>query len=253
MKKTRRFFLDEIARYDRDNKLHITGKEAHHMINVLRLKINDRVILIDGKGWEAVFKIINIGKKEVTLEFEKNISPLTLPTNVHIAVSILKKSPMDWMVEKLTEIGVKTLTPLLMERTVVRLSEEKLARHLRRWKTISRQSLKQCRLSFEMKINPVVGVKKFLKEISTKPSAKKFLLWEDEQDTKLSKILIDKKSELADKEIIIVVGPEGGISKEELELFNKNGFLAVTLGPQILRAETAAMTSAALCSFILST
>jgi len=256
MKRIRRFFVEGITRHRNIKKLYITGKEAHHMINVLRLKVNDKVILIDGKGWEAIFKIIDINKKEVTLDFEKELPPLSIPTNIHIAVSILKKSPMDWMVEKLTELGVKRLTPLIMERTVVKLSEEKLSRHLRRWKTISRQSLKQCRLSFEMHISEPIGLKDFLGQISAQTNQTnytKFLLWEDEKRLKLAQLLIDKKSQLADKEIIIVVGPEGGISKDELDILKDKNFLSVTLGPQILRAETAAISAAAICSFILST
>jgi len=253
MKKPRRFLLEKSINYHNLKRLYITGKEAHHMINVLRLKVNDKVILIDGKGWEALFKITQIKKKEVILDFEKKLPTLTIPTNIHIAVSILKKSPMDWMVEKLTELGVKQLTPLIMERTVVKLSEEKLSRHLRRWKTISRQSLKQCRLSFEMQIANPISLKDFLEQLSHQNKCSKFLLWEDEEDIKLAKLLIDKKSKLADKEIIILVGPEGGISKDELSILKEQNFLSVTLGPQILRAETAAISAAAICSFILST
>ncbi len=253
MKKLRRFLLEKAINHHELKRLYITGKEAHHMINVLRLKVNDRVVLIDGKGWEALFKITEIKKKEVTLNFEKELPPLVLPTNLHVGVSILKKSPMDWMVEKLTELGVKKLTPLIMERTVVKLSEEKLSRHLRRWKTISRQSLKQCKLSFEMYIEPPIDLKDFLGQLSTRKNCAKLLLWEDEDNLKLAKLLIDKKNQLADKEIIIVIGPEGGISKDELAILKENDFLSVSLGPQILRAETAAISAAAICSFILST
>ncbi len=223
------------------------------MLHVLRLRPGARVVLIDGRGWEAHAVLVRVDAGSAVLEISEVLEEHNSRMNVRVIISLLKKSPMDWMVEKLTEIGVSRLSPVIMNRTVVRPGVEKLDRHRRRWQTISLQSLKQCRRSVAMQIDPVVQVSQVMEECKGEngSATKKIMLWEGEASQGLLELLLSYSKDSGEFDVSLLIGPEGGITQEELEDFKTAGFVPVTVGPYILKSETAAIVAAGLVRSVM--
>ena len=202
--------------------------DCNHIQNVYRLNVGDKLRIVDGE-YEYFTEIIEISKKEVAVKIlEKNEDTYSLNINIDVAMGILKNDKMNLAIQKLTEIGVKSIIPLKTERVVVKINEKK-----EKWDTVARETLKQCR---GVKFTEILPVKK-LTEIDYKKYDKIIFAYENSNESKsLSEII---KQE--DKNILYIIGPEGGITLEEVEFLKNNGAVEISLGKRILRAETAAI------------
>ena len=202
--------------------------DCNHIQNVYRLNVGDKLRIVDGE-YEYFTEIIEISKKEVAVKIlEKNEDTYSLNINIDVAMGILKNDKMNLAIQKLTEIGVKSIIPLKTERVVVKINEKK-----EKWDTVARETLKQCR---GVKFIEILPVKK-LTEIDYKKYDKIIFAYENSNESKsLSEII---KQE--DKNILYIIGPEGGITLEEVEFLKNNGAIEISLGKRILRAETAAI------------
>ena len=212
-----------------DTKIIIDNKlDCGHIQNVYRLQINDEVRVIDGE-FEYLTKILSISKKEVVLEIIKKIEDnYSLDVNVDMAIGILKNDKMNLAIQKLTEIGVNKIIPLKTKRVVVKINEKK-----EKWETVVREALKQCR---GVKFPKISEIKKIC-EIDYERYDKIIFAYENSENSKPIFELIDKK----DKNILCVIGPEGGITKEEVNFLKGKNAFEVSLGARILRAETASI------------
>lgn len=212
-----------------DTKIIIDNKlDCGHIQNVYRLQINDEVRVIDGE-FEYLTKILSISKKEVVLEIIKKIEDnYSLDVNVDMAIGILKNDKMNLAIQKLTEIGVNKIIPLKTKRVVVKINEKK-----EKWETVVREALKQCR---GVKFPKISEIKKIC-EIDYERYDKIIFAYENSENSKPIFELIDKK----DKNILCVIGPEGGITKEEVNFLKEKNAFEVSLGARILRAETASI------------
>lgn len=219
-----------------DTKIIIDNKlDCGHIQNVYRLQINDEVRVIDGE-FEYLTKILSISKKEVVLEIIKKIEDnYSLDVNVDMAIGILKNDKMNLAIQKLTEIGVNKIIPLKTKRVVVKINEKK-----EKWETVVREALKQCR---GVKFPKVSEIKKIC-EINYERYDKIIFAYENSENSKPIFELIDKK----DKNILCVIGPEGGITKEEVNFLKEKNAFEVSLGARILRAETASIVVAGIIS-----
>ena len=202
--------------------------DCNHIQNVYRLNVGDKLRIVDGE-YEYFTQIIEISKKEVVVKIlEKNEDSYSLNINIDVAMGILKNDKMNLAIQKLTEIGVKSIIPLKTERVVVRINEKK-----EKWDTVARETLKQCR---GVKFTEILPVKK-LTEIDYKKYDKIIFAYENSNESKsLSEII---KQE--DKNILYIIGPEGGITQEEVDFLKNNKSIEISLGKRILRAETAAI------------
>ncbi len=202
--------------------------DCNHIQNVYRLNVGDKLRIVDGE-YEYFTEIIEISKKEVDVKIlEKNEDTYSLNINIDVAMGILKNDKMNLAIQKLAEIGVKSIIPLKTERVVVKINEKK-----EKWDTVARETLKQCR---GVKFTEILPVKK-LAEIDYKKYDKIIFAYENSNESKsLSEII---KQE--DKNILYIIGPEGGITLEEVEFLKNNGAVEISLGKRILRAETAAI------------
>ncbi|ACV38250.1 RsmE family RNA methyltransferase [Leptotrichia buccalis] len=202
--------------------------DCNHIQNVYRLNIGDELRIIDGE-YEYFTKIIEISKKEVAVKIlEKNEDSYSLNINIDVAMGILKNDKMNLAIQKLTEIGVKSIIPLKTERVVVRINEKK-----EKWDTVARETLKQCR---GVKFTEILPVKK-LAEIDYKKYDKIIFAYENSNESKSLSEIIKQK----DKNILYIIGPEGGIAQEEVDFLKNNKAIEISLGKRILRAETAAI------------
>jgi 16S rRNA (uracil1498-N3)-methyltransferase len=205
----------------------------------MRLKVGDTASVFDGRGHEARCRIEKVGKGSVRLAILQHSGTPPLPCRITLAQAIPKKN-MDLIVQKATELGVSVILPLVSQRTVVQLDEDskKLAsKHsrLERWREIALESCKQCGNNWLPEVQPPQKVRDFL------GSPGKFelkLIGSLQPDAKpLKKILAD----LAPRSVLILIGPEGDFTPAELAQAKSAGCLPLSLGPLVLRADTAAL------------
>lgn len=229
--------------------------ESHHIARVLRKKPGDLIQIFDGKGWVGSARITEISnsnkvKGELLPAFDINRNALSSDKNypsfsLHLYPALIQSSNFEWMIQKVTEIGISSIQPILTERTQIRFSPEKSETKLKKWEKIILSAAKQSgRLTL-----PIISYpSQFLQVINTiNKDDLKIILWEGEEKLSLSKVL--HQTEFSQKSRIhVFIGPEGGFTIEEIRETKKHDVLAVSIGNNILRAETASLVAS---SFIL--
>jgi 16S rRNA (uracil1498-N3)-methyltransferase len=214
-------------------KIFLSVEETKHLRDVLRLKENDPVRVFDGDGGEFACEIERIEKKQTVLKILEKIAP-TAPEsrlNLTLAVAILKGEKFDLVVQKAVELGVTKLVPLNTLRADARLKETE--KRLTRWRKIALEAAKQSGRARLMPIEPPVDFEKFIgAEKDTR------ILFAERGGDDFSAIGATGK-------ITAIVGAEGGWEMSEIRAARENGFQIITFGGRILRAETAAISIAA--------
>ena len=206
--------------------------ESKHAVRVLRMKIGDELMLVDGKGTRAYAEVSDDHPKRCTLQIKKRETETTGRNfKLHIAIAPTKNiDRLEWFVEKATEIGIDSIALLNCdhsERAIVKTE---------RLEKVAVSAIKQSQQSWLPEINEVVAFDKFISSIPD--TAQKFIAHcADGEKTLLKNIL---KSE---GDIFILIGPEGDFSKDEIDLAAKNGFKPISLGERRLRTETAALVA----------
>jgi 16S rRNA (uracil1498-N3)-methyltransferase len=216
--------------------LKVEGEEVKHIRKVLRLKAGDEITVFDGLGKEFEGTIIEEGLSSVVIRI-KNVysSEKDSPLEVTLAQSLLKGEKMDILIQKATELGVKEVIPFLSSRSVPLLERSKRVNRHHRWERIAIEASKQCGRGVVPKIQSLQDYSEMLPMAS--PSALRLILWERE-GIKLKEILERSKER---GKVFFVIGPEGGFSQGEVDEAKGAGFIPVTLGRRILRAETASL------------
>ena len=214
---------------ENNGKILIKDKsDCNHIQNVYRLNVGHELRIIDGE-YEYFTEIIQISKKEVSVKIlEKKEDSYSLNVNIDVAMGILKNDKMNLAIQKLTEIGVNRIIPLKTERVVVKINEKK-----EKWDVVVRETLKQCRGIKFTEITPV----KRLAEIDYSKYDKIIFAYENSGESKSLSEIIEK----GDKDILYIIGPEGGITQEEVDFLKNSKAMEISLGKRILRAETAAI------------
>jgi 16S rRNA (uracil1498-N3)-methyltransferase len=213
----------------------ITGSDVHYLRDVLRLKAGDQLELIDGTGKVYTAKISKLEKQAISCEIvSEKQSDVEPRVKVSLGQALPKARKMDFIVEKCVELGVAEIIPLTTERTIARLSKPG------RWEKIAREAAEQSGRSVVPKILPLSSFKNILKIGHEFDLA--LLPWELEKENTLKKSL---QSLLVHPQprIIILIGPEGGFSNQEVDLAREAGFVTTSLGKRILRSETAGMAA----------
>ncbi|MBN1391870.1 MAG: 16S rRNA (uracil(1498)-N(3))-methyltransferase [Sedimentisphaerales bacterium] len=213
----------------------LTGGEAHHLFNVCRLKTGDKVELFDGAGTLASASIERASSKLVLLRII-NLEKMEKPDRpeIIIAVSLPKGERFDWLLEKCTELGVDRVIPVIFERTV---KQPKNPKAVQRWRNIVIAAAKQCRRIFLPQINPPAPLEKVLSKYN---NAEIFV---GSLDAKSPALIAQR---LSTKDVIALIGPEGGITKSEKAILENYGAKFIRLTNTILRVETAALAFAAI-------
>ena len=213
----------------RNDKIVIKDKsDCNHIQNVFRLGSGDILRVIDGE-YEYITEISDVTKKETILKIiKKNKDNYSLNINIDAALGILKNDKMNLAIQKLTEIGINRIIPLKTERVVVKISEKKA-----KWDIIVREALKQCKGVKFTKIDPVTEIQMINYDLYDKI----IYAYENSESSQKIEDIVDS----SDKDILYIIGPEGGITEEETEFLRNIGAIEVSLGKRILRAETAAI------------
>lgn len=211
------------------NEIKITDKsDCNHIRNVFRLGAGDDVRIVDGE-FEYITEIKEISGKEIKLKIiQKNNDDYSLKINIDAAIGILKNEKMNMAIKKLTEIGINRIIPLQTERVVVKINEKK-----EKWDITVKEALKQCKGVKFTEITPITK----LQSINYELYDKIVYAYEESCENASLADIIDEN----DNNILYIVGPEGGMTKEETLFLKEKGAIEISLGKRILRAETAAI------------
>jgi 16S rRNA (uracil1498-N3)-methyltransferase len=216
--------------------LKIEGDEVKHIRKVLRLKGGDEIVVFDGLGKELEGTIVEEGLSSVVIKIQNIFSSKRDSLlEVTLAQSLLKGEKMDYLIQKATELGVKEIIPFFSSRSVPLLEESRRLKRHHRWEKIAVEASKQCGRGVVPKIESLQNYSDMLHTASIEDL--RLVLWERE-GTKLKEVLEISKEK---RKIFFIIGPEGGFNQSEVDEAKGAGFIPVTLGRRILRAETASL------------
>lgn len=232
-----------MQRYFAKDNLILSDGDVHHIKNVMRMDINDEIEVVYNNKLHICrinnlnplsFDVIKIIEEENKLDLD-----------VTIAIGLVKEQKMDLILQKLTELGVNRIIPVMMERSIVKLDDKKKDKKKERWYSICKEASEQSKRTNVPIIEDVISLKELVKgdyDIKLVASTK-------EKNNLLNSYLqnIDNYAK-----IIVVIGPEGGISDKEEKFLNDNGFASVSFGNLIFRVETAAIYAGAIFNFYSS-
>lgn len=222
-----------------DKTINIIGTDVNHIVNVLRLKIDDKIqVCNEDNGINYESKIIEINKETIKCEILEKINS-NAEANVHINImqGLPKAEKMELIIQKCTELGVKEITPVEMERCIVKLDGKSANKKQERWQKIAEVAAKQSGRDKIPQINNVTNIKNICKMLEDYDIV--LVPYENEKNTTLKEVLAKLPKE--DLKIAIVIGPEGGFEEKEIKMLEQNGYKIVTLGNRILRTETVAI------------
>ena len=249
----------------------LTGQDTKHLVHVLRLTTGDRVLLIDGQGYCHTATIKTIAPKAISLTImDTRHLHAESPVHITMAQGVLKDKKMDNLLRPLTELGMTEWAPFYAKRSVPTPTPKKDPAKVERWERIVRESLKQCGRSLQPILHPPCTFQDLMKQ--SHGYDLKLLFWEEavtpldtlrepplvssptgRRPPDHESISISTASSTPHHEaiptptrIMILIGPEGGVTKEEASVATDHGFSTFTLGHRILKAETAAITALAL-------
>jgi 16S rRNA (uracil1498-N3)-methyltransferase len=229
----------------------LSGTEAHHGRNVLRLDPGDKIVVFDGRGHEVTAEITSVDSSQIRLRKLHQAKTPPLRCQITLAQAIPKGKNMDLIVQKAVEIGAAEIAPILSDRTVVRLDEESAASKQSKWRTIAIEAAKQCGQNWL----PRVQVPQTMAQLFQQ--SRRFdlqLIGSLQADAiHLKKILAEYCAEHGDRptSVLMLVGPEGDFTPAELSLARSHGCRPITLGPIVLRVETASIYCLSVLSYEL--
>ncbi|MCP3951634.1 MAG: 16S rRNA (uracil(1498)-N(3))-methyltransferase, partial [Desulfobacterales bacterium] len=220
----------------------IKGLDANHIVNVLRLKAGARVVLFDGAGqeYEAIIAEILHGEVRLSIELRRQCQ-VESHVCITVAQGFLKDKKMDTLIRQLTELGISRWIPFFGARSIPHPDANRLARRMERWQKIADEALKQCLRALSPRIEIGADFSEMLRLADT--AAVKLIFWEAEEAAFPE---ADHVAGTDPREVFIALGPEGGFTAEEIDLARQAGFQPVSLGPRILRAETATIAAGTL-------
>ncbi|MGZ3607315.1 MAG: 16S rRNA (uracil(1498)-N(3))-methyltransferase [Syntrophales bacterium] len=214
------------------------GDNLRYVKSVLRMKKGDQLVLFDGAGWEHVAVIKNFSADGINLEvIGKNRIQDESP-RITLLQALPKANKMDSIVRKATELGAHTIIPFRSARSIPQLTTEKARARVSRWRSIATEAARQCGRADIPEINDVLSIEELH---ASAEGTLKIIFWEEESERGIKQILRDKRYEGA-RDITVMIGPEGGFSREEVASAVKRGFISASLGRNVLKVETAAVT-----------
>lgn len=223
----------------------ITGSDAHHLMHVMRAKAGQLVTVVDDNGQVAAMEMVAFSDSAVTLQLKEHLAADTeSPLKIMLAQCLLKADKMDMVVQKAVELGAVGVIPISSQNCVARYDAKKGAARKDRWQKIANEAAKQCGRTALLKVRPIVTLGQFIADMQATDSSLVFF-YENENEQSAKEYLRSLKA----KQIVLLVGPEGGFSLDEAKLIEEAGGKSVTLGPRILRAETAALTAIAVTQY----
>jgi 16S rRNA (uracil1498-N3)-methyltransferase len=220
-----RFFIDAPLSLGQHE---LPEAQAHYIGRVLRHAAGDAVQLFDGSGQEYLGELIEVGKKSVRVELREALAGMAeSPLSIHLGQGLSRGERMDWAIQKATELGANQISPIVSARCEVRLKDERADKRMAHWRQIAISACEQCGRSSLPQINPPLTLEQWLEQV--------------EADLKLvlHPVAEPWASHPQPASLAMLIGPEGGLSEDEVQQAMARGFHAARLGPRVLRTETA--------------
>ncbi len=233
-----RFFIssDQI----KGNNVILKGEDRHHLLNVLRQGPGGEITVLNGKGEEFLVRINDFTSEQVIGEIIKRIERQTEPrVKITLVQSLPKADKFEWILQKNTELGVSRFQPVLTERSSIKLDQVTQVRKFERWNKIIREAAEQSGRQIVPSLEPI---RRWNEVLAGFDGGLILIPWESETNHTLKEVLQSQKGNV--EQIIVLIGSEGGFSLKEVEEAQSKGAVPVTLGPRILRTETAGLVVA---------
>ncbi len=230
-------------------RLEVAGEEAHHALKVMRLRVGERCELFDGCGQALVARIVaTSGTASMLLEPEELLPPLPPVAGITLALAIPKGSNMELIVQKAVEMGVSRIIPLVSERTIVRVNAEQAAAKAAKWQRTALEACKQCGVNSLPVVEPPQAYSRFLQREDLPPLRLQCAIVPHARPLRS---LLEEGRAAGQGAVALLIGPEGDFSPAEYAAGEASGFLPMSLGPIILRVETAVFMAVAAARYAL--
>ena len=223
----------------KENKIRITGELLKHLRDSLRIKKGEMIFCVDEEGTKYAVLATYTGQDLFVGEIiETTSKQKESAIYIHLVQAVPKGPKLDFIIQKTTELGINAITPVISDRSVVRIEKDRAEEKLRRWKKIAIEAAQQSNRLDVPDMAPPVSFHDYM--ASFKKGDLNLLLYEGEKKTGIKEVLRGAQEAISGvKTIILLIGPEGGFSQEEVETAVEAGFTPVSLGDLILRTETA--------------
>lgn len=236
----KRIFVKDVT----GKEITIGGGDANHLARSLRARRGDRITAVDGSGNCAVVELIDFDKETITARRVSDVKKVVAEKKIILADCLPKQNRFDAMIEKATELGVDVIVPLISDRTIARPGGSRAEVKLERWRRIAKESAEQCARDTIPTIENIRDLDDWLAEFSTnKDNSLLIFCWEKETDLTIREVLNNHKESGGARDIIVLIGPEGGFSEREVRAVEVAGGVSVTLGKRILKTDTAAIVA----------
>ncbi|MEE9259150.1 MAG: 16S rRNA (uracil(1498)-N(3))-methyltransferase [Nitrospinaceae bacterium] len=218
-----------------DDEVTLSGSDVAHIRSVLRLKPGDGIYVADGRGLRYHVELTQVKRDTVKGNILSG-GPFQIesPLSICMGLALTKGGKFDGILRQSVELGVNVIVPMITGRCVVKLVKAEREKKIRRWQRVVREAAKQCGRSAVPEVRPIaLSVKAFCSGVSDYDI--KLAFWEEEEKRSLK----DLAGQDSPRSAVFLCGPEGGFTEEEMETARGTGFVTVSLGPRVLRAETA--------------
>lgn len=227
-----------------DKKILILGEDVNHIKNVLRKSEGDTIEICNSQNGENFLcKIEKIKQEKILCEIEKRLENTSEPnTYIHIYQGLPKADKMELIIQKSVELGVSEITPTNMSRCIAKINSKDEIKKIERWQKISEVAAKQSGRDIIPKVNKICKLSEIVQQCKEYDAI--IMAYENEKENKIKNQVQELKKMQKEKskiKIAIIIGPEGGISAEEVEKAKEDGIKIITLGNRILRTETVAL------------
>lgn len=241
-----RFFVEPAQM--NENRVVISGQDAHHIKNVLRMKCGDCIYISCGDEWEYTCRISAFDGRDVVTEIiDMQKTGRELPAEITLYQCMPKKEKMELIIQKSVELGVYRIVPVISSRCIVKIDPKKSAEKTARWNSISKAAAKQAKRLIEPEVAPAVSFNEALAEITKNDVA--IIPYEKAEGMGATRKLL--QSIKAGQSVGILIGPEGGFDDKEVKAAVEAGVIPVTLGSRILRTETAGPAVLSILMYLL--
>lgn len=232
-----RFFVPQLY----NETMTIEGVDARHISKVLRMQPGAQLQLVSDDGVSALAEITAIDSECVTVHCLEKLAESHEPAvRLILAQGLAKGEKMEFIIQKAVEMGAYSVVPVAMEHSVVRLDGAKAAKKVERWQKIAESAAKQSKRDIIPEVQPVQTMEQML---AANDCATKIIAYECEDKKSLKAALKEAQAKGALTDLLLIIGPEGGISEAELDAARAAGAVPVSLGRRILRAETAGLVA----------
>ena len=239
-----RFFIEEVINKEDTEVIIHKSEDVNHIAKALRVRVGEALEICDGDSKEYTVVVKSISEVVVCHNIKANDVNRESPLSIDLYQGLAKGSKMDTIIQKAVELGVHSIVPTLMHRSIVKIDAQGEKKKTERWQKIADEAAKQSKRSHIPMIEPVVNLSK-LKDLSDYDLI--LVAYEKENTLKVKEAIKD----IGGQKVAIFIGPEGGFEESEIELLEKLGAKSISLGSRILRTETAGVMLLSILQYAL--